>query len=310
MNLVCFRRNAPGVIRTLALAVLFGSAQVRAAETPTPATPASGAVPLAPAPAAKIQASKEHPFENSLGMKFVPVPGTSVLFSTWETRRGDFEAFVKETGYDATAGVFSLGTNRWKQTGASWKSPGFPQTDRHPVCGVNWEDAHAFCDWLSKKEGRKYRLPTDLEWSAAVGLTNEVGATPKARSGKVPDVFPWGKEMPPNVNGLPAGNYPGSEASETNWPEAFRVIEGFRDPFARTAPVGSFPANAFGIYDLGGNCWEWCEDEFEPGRGARLVRGGSWVDNLPDILFSSYRHYSRPTTRNTSVGFRCVLVPE
>ena len=116
--------------------------------------------------------------------------------------------------------------------------------------------------------------------------------------------------MPPNVNGLPAGNYPGSEASETNWPIQFRVIEGYRDPFARTAPVGSFPANAFGIYDLGGNCWEWCEDEFEPGKETRVVRGASWVDNLEDILLSTYRHYARPTTRNTSVGFRCVLVPE
>jgi formylglycine-generating enzyme required for sulfatase activity len=243
-------------------------------------------------------------------MKFVPVPGTSVLFSIWETRRGDFAAFAKETGYDATTDVYSLGTNRWKQMGDTWKNPGFPQTDRHPVCGVNWNDAQAFCDWLSKKEGRKYRLPTDVEWSAAVGLTNEPGATPKARSEKIQDVYPWGREMPPNVNGLPAGNYPGSEAAETNWPAQFRVIEGFRDPFARTAPVGSFPPNAYGIYDLGGNCWEWGQEEFEPGKEAHFVRGGSWVDNLPAILLSSYRHYSRPVTRNTSVGFRCVLVPE
>lgn len=307
MNLVCFQRNSPGVFRTLALVLLLGSALVRAADSAATGTTAA---PATPSNSTKIQASKAHPFENSLGMKFVPVPGTTVLFSVWETRRGDFEAFVKETGYDATTNVYSLSTNRWTVTGNSWKSPGFPQTDRHPVCGVNWNDAHAFCEWLSKKEGRKYRLPTDLEWSAAVGLTNEPGNTPKARSDKTPDVYPWGREMPPNVNGLPAGNYPGSEASETNWPSQFRVIDGFRDPFARTAPVGSFPPNAYGIYDLGGNCWEWCEDPFEPGKEPRFVRGGSWVDNIPAILQSSYRHYSRPVTRNTSVGFRCVLVPE
>ena len=279
------------------LGILSGALRVGAADTP--------AVPTAP----KVEASKESPFVNSLGMKFVPVPGTPALFSAWETRVGDFEAFVKDTGYDATQGTISLGTNRWKPRGDTWKSPGFPQTDRHAVCGVSWVDARAFCDWLSKKEGRTYRLPTDMEWSAAMGISGEVGASPKERSGKIANRFPWGSDLPPNVNGLPAGNYPGSEASETNWPPAFRVIPDFRDPFARTAPVASFPANSSGIHDLGGNVWEWCEDAFEPGKETKVVRGASWVDNLENILLSSYRHYGRPEMRNTSVGFRCVLVP-
>ena len=256
-----------------------------------------------------VGALKGKPFENSLGMTFVPVEGSTALFSVWETRVQDFEAFVKETGYEATRGAVSLGTNRWKPRGDSWKSPGFSQSDRHPVCAVSWEDAKAFCGWLSTKEGRTYRLPTDLEWSMAVGLPGEVGATPRERSGRIPGHFPWGTEMPPIANGLPAGNYPGAEASETNWPPAFRVIPGFRDPFARTAPVGSFAPNKFGLYDMGGNVWEWCEDPFEAGKDTRVVRGGSWVDNLEEILFASYRHYGRPELRNTSVGFRCVLVP-
>lgn len=275
----------------------------------------SGALPLAAAesPAAstppKVQATREQQFINSLGMKFVPVPGTPVLFSCWETRVGDFEAFVTETGYEATEGVLSLGTNRWKARGDTWKAPGFPQTDLHPVCGVSWKDATAFCEWLSRKEGRTYRLPEDLEWSTAAGISGEVGATPRARSGKIPDLYPWGREMPPNVNGLPAGNYPGAEASETNWPAVFRIIPDFRDPFARTAPVGSFPPGKDGLYDLGGNVWEWCSDPFDPGKESRVVRGASWVDNLPEILLTSYRHYGRPEMRNTSVGFRCVLAP-
>ena len=114
----------------------------------------------------KVEATKDHPYVNSLGMKFVPVPGTHVLFSIWETRVGDFAAFVKETAYDATQGMYSLGTNRWKMVGDTWNLPGFPQTDRHAVCGVSWMDANEFCVWLSKKEGRTYRLPSDVEWSA------------------------------------------------------------------------------------------------------------------------------------------------
>lgn len=270
-----------------------------------PASPGSSTSPVTE----PARASVAHPFENSLGMRFIPVPGTPVLVSIWETRVQDFEAFVRETGHAATEGTYSLSTNRWKQLGDTWQSPGFPQTPRHPVCGINWLDARAFCEWLSKKEGRRYRLPTDAEWSAAVGLPGELGQTPKEKSGRIPNLFPWGITMPPNVNGLPAGNYPGSEASETNWPVAFRVIADFRDPFARTAPVGSFPPNPLGLYDLGGNVWEWCEDESEPGREIRVVRGGSWVDNLEEILQSSYRHFIRPNSRNVSIGFRCVLEP-
>jgi formylglycine-generating enzyme required for sulfatase activity len=84
-------------------------------------------------------------------MKFVAIPGTSVLFSIWETRVKDFEAFVKESGY------------AWSEMAD------FAQGPDHPVVKVSWNDASAFCAWLSKKEGRQYRLPTDEEWDTAVG---------------------------------------------------------------------------------------------------------------------------------------------
>lgn len=293
----------------LALGILGIAARGPIAGVPLAAEAESGPPKSGLEGPSRIEATLEKPFENSLGMKFVPVPGTPVLFSVWETRVRDFDAFVRETGYSAITNTYSLGTNRWKIRGDTWQSPGFPQTDRHPVCGVSWEDAQAFCAWLSKKEGRSYRLPTDVEWSLAVGLPEESGTTPKERSGQIPNRFPWGQEMPPLTNGLPAGNYPGAEASETNWPAGFRVIEDFRDPFARTAPVGSFPPQTAGLHDLGGNVWEWCEDPFEPGKEPRVVRGGSWVDNLPDLLLSTYRHFGRPQLRNVSIGFRCVLAP-
>jgi formylglycine-generating enzyme required for sulfatase activity len=88
------------------------------------------------------KATKDHPWVNSLGMKFVPVAGTQVLFSVWDTRVRDFETFVKSTDYDATGGMWSLDKNGWKQRGAT-KEPGFSQGANHPVVGVSWNDAKA-----------------------------------------------------------------------------------------------------------------------------------------------------------------------
>ena len=114
-------------------------------------------------------ATKDHPWVNSLGMKFVPVAGTQVLFSVWDTRVQDFETFVKRTDYDVTGGMYSLGKDGWTQRGATWKEPGFSQGSTHPVVGVSWDDAEEFCKWLTKREriagdlpqDREYRLPKD-----------------------------------------------------------------------------------------------------------------------------------------------------
>ena len=266
--------------------------------------------PLAgPPPPTIANATKDRPYVNSLGMKFVPVPETEVLFSIWDTRVKDFEAFVKDTGYNATEGMFSLRSNGLKQRGNSWHSPGFPQTPEHPVCGVNWFDAKEFCQWLSKKEGKTYRLPTDAEWSYAVGIGGkEIGATPQEKTKKLPDIYPWGNSMPPMVNGKPMGNYAGAEADDGNWLSDAKVIPEYRDNFARTSPVGSFPANALGLYDMGGNVWQWCEDRYEPGKEPRVLRGGSWINNGPRDLLSSSRNGFTPVPRLDNIGFRVVLV--
>jgi hypothetical protein len=132
-------------------------------------------------------ATKDHPWVNSLGMKFLPVPGTQVLFSIWNTRVQDFETFVKDTGYDATRGMYSLGESWSEQSGATWKKPGFSQSPTDPVVGVSLDDAKEFCKWLTNRERKSgalpgsicYRLPMDKEWSAAVGLKGEVGNTPE-----------------------------------------------------------------------------------------------------------------------------------
>ena len=237
-----------------------------------------------PKPEAKIPTNA---FVNTLGMPFVPVKGTEVQFSIWETRVKDYAAYAA-----ANSGV-----------DASWKKPSvleisISQETTHPVVKVSWEDANAFCAWLTKKElaegkikaGQKYRLPTDAEWSVAVGLGKEKGNTPKEKKSGIKGVYPWGKEWPPPKG---AGNY-------------FKYLK--VDKFDYTAPAGSFASNKDGLHDMGGNVWEWCEDKYSPTSTYRVLRGASWVSFGPDGLLSSYRGFYTPGSRSIGVGFRCVLV--
>ncbi|MES1244280.1 MAG: SUMF1/EgtB/PvdO family nonheme iron enzyme [Acidobacteriota bacterium] len=244
------------------------------------------------------------PWENSLGMKFVPVPGTNFLFSIWETRVQDFEAFVKATSYNA---------------GEGWRAPGlasrgfnsdqdavFLQTPLHPVAFVSWNDAVAFCRWLTEKEraegklsaGQELRLPTDAEWSQAVGLPAESGATPEDKDRRIENVYPWGAGYPPPKG---SGNYSG-EGEGWSGP-----ISGYTDGAKFTAEVGSYAANRLGIYDLGGNVWEWCSDWYNAARDARAIRGASFNQGAPGRLVSSYRAPKSPVVRELNLGFRCVV---
>jgi formylglycine-generating enzyme required for sulfatase activity len=232
----------------------------------------------------------------------------------------DFETFVKNTDYDATRGMYSLGKDGWNQLGATWKEPGFSQGANHPVVGVSWNDAEEFCKWLTKREriagdlppDREYRLPKDEEWSAAVGLKNEVGSNPEEKSGKV-KLYPWDipqkrdKSWPPPKG---AGNYAGEEVKNGDWPSNWSVIEGYNDGYPRTSPVGSFHANFTGLHDMGGNVWQWCEDWYNAQAQYRVLRGASWNDGSPDYLLASYRSFSTPDSRNDAFGFRCVVAVE
>jgi len=245
------------------------------------------------------RATKEAPFENSLGMKFVPVPGTRVLFCIHETRRRDYEAYAKR--------------NRDIHTG--WKNrtvAGFTIQDdpeEHPVTNVSWEDAQDFCKWLSQKEGKTYRLPTDREWSIAVGLAQEEDwkpdTTPQTVS-KPQDIFPWGKEWPPPEG---AGNYSDQRRKEKAPHPNGQYLDGYDDGYPNTAPVMSFEPNQFGLYDLGGNVWEWCEDRMNRSTEHVAVRGGCWGVSRQNFLLSARRNRNAPTYRSDSYGFRLVVVP-
>ncbi len=227
-------------------------------------------------------ATRTNPFVNSLGMKFVPVPGTDTLFSIWETRVQDYAAYAAaNSGMDGA----------WKD----YEYKGHKQGPDHPVVNVILEDATKFCEWLSKKEGVTYRLPTDHEWSVAVGIGDRenASASPEDKDGEIMNVYPWGTSWPPTKN---AGNYSDN-------------IDVYEDSFPFTAPVGSFSANYLGLHDLGGNVWEWCEDRYSYEESYRVLRGGSWGVGVEFGLRSSFRRsVAAPTYRGDDLGFRCVLV--
>jgi serine/threonine protein kinase len=274
------------------------------------ATPTPTAKPVA-AQHAPLVAGE--PWSNSLELKFVPIG--QIHFAVWQTRVRDFAAFVQATGYDATGGMSSVVTqNGFKVNALSWKEPGFVQTPDHPVVGISWEDAGQFCDWLTRKERaegtlsafQRYRLPTDAEWSSAVGLTRETGGTPEERSGGVKNVYPWGNRFPPPND---FGNYAGSE-SRNGAPQNWQVILGYHDAYPRTGPVNGFAPNQKGISSLGGNVWEWCEDKYKNGLNWRTLRGGSWATSRADETLSSYRRGYDPYFRSDDVGFRCVIASD
>jgi len=250
--------------------------------------------------------TKGKPFVNSLGMKFVQVPiqggpsdGQLVLFSVWDTRVEDYEAYHEEIK-------------------TPWMKPDFEQGPTHPAVNVSWTNATLFCQWLTLRElaahrlttGWCYRLPSDHEWSCAVGIgeREDAGKLPMEKDRKITDAFPWGTQWPPPDG---AGNFAGEElqpiiaAGKYTWIK--NPLAGYRDHFVETAPVGSFPGNRFGLFDLGGNVVEWCEDFADERHSARVLRGADWHTSQREDLLSSRRYSTQPISIGNSLGFRCVI---
>lgn len=188
-----------------------------------------------------------------------------------EVTVGEFGEFIDATGYvttaerDSGAAVF-VGKKVEQRGDASWKNPYYEQDDLHPVVCVSWYDAVQFCNWRSRREGLEpcyggerdsvtcdfgangYRLPTEAEWEYAA----------RSRGKKIK--YAWGDSMP-FIEGRPAGNTR-DEAAHREWDITDYWI-GYDDGYARTAPVGSFAPNELGIYDIGGNVYEWCWDWYD-----------------------------------------------
>ena len=222
-------------------------------------------------------------------LELVLVPGLGSLkpffMGKYEVTQGQYEAVM-----DKNPSSYQLGAD-------------------YPVETVSWDEAKEFCRRLTAglpdnlKGKFVFRLPTDAEWSVAVGLPEESGSTPKDKDMKIKDVYPWGTTWTPPSG---AGNY-ADKACKRKYPSYIMVIEGYDDGYADTAPVGRFKPNQFGLYDLGGNLWEWCEDWYDSDLKWRVWRGGSWSSGDPAPLLSSCRGGSTPGSRRDSVGFRCVV---
>ena len=232
-------------------------------------------------------------------MKFVPVKGTDVLFCIHETRYQDYAAYAAEA-----QGV----EGPWKDQSADGYTP-TENKEQHPVMKVSWEDAQKFCAWLSKKEGKTYRLPTDEEWSIAVGIGRDEKwkkDTTPATVFKSQTDFPWGdKWSPPKGSGNFSDDSRKAKAPNTT----AKYLENYDDGFPTTAPVMSFKPNKLGLYDLEGNVREWVEDWHDNAKARRVLRGGCWYYGFDRAaLLSSYRGHALPGNRHSSGGFRCVLV--
>lgn len=240
-------------------------------------------------------------------------------FGTYHVTRGQFRKFVEDTGYKTFAergegfspGVFGFDTANNKYgflKDCSWRNPGYEQTDEHPAVIVQWTDATAFCKWLSNKEGKAYRLPTEAEWEYAC----RAGTTTRFHSGDDPESL----ATVANVG----------DAKTAAKFERFAWALKASDGYVFTLPVGQFKPNAFGLYDMHGSAWQWCSDWFKsdyyaespvddptgPGVGyrnreARVARGGSWYSR-PWECTSASRHWIGTASRACDqAGFRVVL---
>jgi formylglycine-generating enzyme len=230
---------------------------------------------------------------------------------------GQFRRFVSETGYVTTAekageslGEYQMTTDaQGKTTGSwvvgkrlNWKNPGWQVTDEHPVTHVSWEDAAAFCAWLSEKTGREYRLLTEAEWEYAA-------------AGPRRTLYSWGDHEP---NGLRGGNIADAAFAATYPQWKYPVHAAYDDTFTHTAPTGSFAPNAFGLHDMSGNVCEWCSDLYgatyygespaqDPsgaGNGTERVHRGAGFDWELPYLRITKRRRGAPTLTACNIGFR------
>jgi formylglycine-generating enzyme required for sulfatase activity len=251
-----------------------------------------------------------------------PVDLSPFEIDVYPVTNGDFSAFVAETGFQTDAEKFGWSFVFWahipedmfddlvdetvpaapwwcKISGAYWRAPEGPGSsidDRidHPVVHISWNDAHSYAEWAGK------RLPTEAQWEYA------------ARGGLVQKLYPWGNDLTPDGRHL-----------SNIWQGDFPILDSGEDGFTGTCPVNHFPPNAYGLYSITGNTWEWCSDWFDtrfqldsvpqdpggPPEGyAKVMKGGSFLchESYCNRYRVGARTQSTPDSSTSHVGFRCV----
>lgn len=232
--------------------------------------------------------------------------------ATTETTIGAFRAFVDATGYDARGACMSVDANGdWEERDSvDWSAPGFEASDAHPVVCVSYEDAQAYVAWLNDQdgvEGAPYRLPSEAEFEFA------------ARAG-VYDPYAWGDDPNASCETSNAADLTALARYD------FWTVSDCDDGHMFAAPVGSFPENRLGLFDIVGNVWEWTADcpagshEGAPADGSArtdgdcfnaVLRGGAWVES-PTYMRLAERFSVSRDTRAHWAGFRVArdLAPE
>jgi sulfatase modifying factor 1 len=276
---------------------------------------------------------------------------TNMFFlSMYTVTVGQFRMFINDTGYKTEferngRGSYGLDLTTGKveqkpdYTWRSWlredpqRPSGFQQTDSHPIVCVSWEDANAFCRWLSKRENKSYRLPTEAEWEYAC----RADSTTRYYSGDKEDSL----EGVANIadvsltekwiwNGGPGPFQPGQHLPP--------YAKSWNDGYPFTAPVGRFRPNSYGFYDMHGNVGEWCSDWYDenyykqapaedpqgppvgevvpiadrlpgmPPRTLRVIRGGVWLDPASGCRSADRQtHRRHPVDSAADIGFRVAM---
>jgi formylglycine-generating enzyme len=255
-----------------------------------------------------------------------------------EVTVGQFGEFVDATNYktDAERNGGALGcfpdekdyVDRFhKSADITWKSPGFEQSEAHPVVAVSWNDAQSFCEWLSKKEDARYRLPGEAEWEYACRANQK-------------SWYSWGED--PNSAYTHAnvadGALEAAQPDTTRFQRAVRLRADEGDSAVFTATAASYKPNPWGLHDMHGNVWEWCQDRWSadlykqyfdgvPRKDWpkvfvrdplflektdqheygdwRTIRGGAWTC-APAAVRCSIRTFAEATDATVYTGFRVV----
>ena len=256
--------------------------------------------------------------DNALGIRFVPLAGSEIEFSQWETRVSDYAAFVAATGHQPTDRMFSFDTQSPRlalvQKDDRWDAPGFEQSADHPVVGVSLTDAIAFCEWFTESEraagrlneGHCYRLPTEREWSLASGV-NEIPADDTYGGGAnrdLADFLPWDEQAPPPPG---SGNFADTSAARAL--PGLTALQHYDDGHPVTAPVADQPTNAAGIQGMLGNVWEWTAPSESRADNDATFRGGSWTTGAFRHYLPGLRMRWSGDLRRNDIGFRIVRAP-